>query len=277
MFASPAPSRPEFQKKWVELRQKFNTVPDDTELRLRYASEWVKSEEDSARARLIQVQVRLDALEGGVAHPAWLQLRGEAEELLLNRAERWVPEWFAAKDIRNPIFYRGFIEGVVANIQTLLNPHYWEGLFTDVPLRHLDIVGVEDDSDLEHLLNRSELRQLVSLSIVGQGLSDPAMRMIALESNLHKLRWLSVANNHISTVGFEYLRLLSDLEYLDTTGNKFDCAEQLEEDQGIVVGRRPPQLEDFRALRRAVVGGRVAVPNRFELWRKHAASMSVAR
>ncbi len=270
---------------WIERRRRIAAEPDNDELRLQYAVEWEREGLDRTRSRLIQVQVRLAQLAEGVDHPDWLRLSLEARSILAERAREWAAAWFEAEGVREAEFHGGFIEFVTAPASVLLNPDRRRSLLGDDPIRHINIVGIESERDFTMIVSSPEMKRLISLSADGQGLGDESMFHLAWRSNLTNLRWLSVASNEIGEAGVRAVAAASligqplrYLEYAEFRGNPADPGEQFAEDQGIVVGRRLPELARRlegppRWLQREVVAGRVLIPNRLEIGRRASGSV----
>jgi hypothetical protein len=221
------------------------------------------------RARFIHLQLAQARLSP--SDPQWMRLNLEAESLLLDHKREWTPTWYGEAGIRNAEFHRGFIEAITISETNLTD--YSERIFAQSPIRHLDIVELLDPVILGPilvLLDRGRyLDRMVSLRIDGQNLRDEHVEYLNRPS-LSGLRWLSLANNHISREGALTLtqRHLARLAFVDLDGNPFDPVERLTFDQGIVVDRSSAHVpEDFPKvpwLGRRVVSGLLFQPSRFE-------------
>ncbi len=265
------------------MRHRFLEVADDTDMRRQYADAMERHGLDSNRARLIRLQLHLADLPGGIDHASWVPLRSSIEDLLLAHNAGWIRAQFA--DVNRPVFHRGFIEEVTVPVHVLLNPRSRKQLFDAAPVQHLNIVDVLQEDDLWPVLTMEEMKQLISLGLDGQGITDETIRHLG-ESKLKGLRWLSLSHNEISEVGIRHLHEISQdnevlrmLEFVELSGNQVDPAESFEEDQGIVIGRIQHPLAEFlgspRWLHREVVAGRVAYPSRFQYWRRETRLMAI--
>jgi hypothetical protein len=243
--------------KWRMLREPFLATEDDTLHRLRYAQEWEAEQAQPAeRALLIRLQLRL--AEIGRDHPEWFRLRTRIEEILLDHHQALIPGWFPQLGIRNPVFHRGFIEGCVAPMATLLNPAYRNHLFACAPIRHLTITGMHRNDPLDLLFQAPEIRGLISLALDRQGLDDDSIRTLATQAG-PSLRWLSIRDNGLSADSLEWLQRLPSLEFVDFAGNGPDSEEQLIDDQGVVLLRRPSVLAERYPFLRGPMPDRYAL------------------
>jgi hypothetical protein len=255
----------EATERWRRLRKSFQSVGDDTAERLRYASEWESSEDNPARALLIRLQIRMAQI--GPDHPAWFRLRTKTEEILLDHEQSMIPRWFRELGIRDPVFYRGFVEGCVVPFKVLINPRYREQLFDFSPIRHLTVTGMEEGERVDLLFGSVEFRNLVSLAMDRQRLTDQSLRSLS-EYHPSKLRWLSIRNNDLTSDSLEWLTSLPALEHVDFSGHGPESEEEVQDDQGVILSRTPPALAGrFPFLRGPM-------PNRYELWRAEAVTAS---
>jgi hypothetical protein len=149
----------------------------------------------------------------------------------------------------------------------------YERLFSEFPIRHLDLVDLQHPELLEALIVKLEtdgfLERMVSLRIDGQELEDSQIDLLDRPS-LSNLRWLSLAHNNIGYEGALALtsQNLRGLQFADLHGNPFDLVEQLAFDQGVVIDRSRDQVArrfpDVGWLQRRVVSGLLFQPSRYE-------------
>jgi len=276
---------------WRDLRKQIIELPEDDGLRLQFASDWeafaAKADDGASpsadervirpeRASLIRLQIQLDKLPSGASHPDWFRLRSEVNRLLISNQSDWTPSWFASAGVSEAVFSRGFIEGVTVTHTLFLDPTTRKRLFNSAPIRHLNIVGIENDSDWEQVLDSLRSDELawriLSLNVDGQNITDEGIDHLAA-SALTSLAWLSAAYNRITESGVRRLAEVSaygrlrSLKYVNLRGNPMDPVDQLTEDQGVVTGVHRPEFQEklppLSWLRRDVVAGRVMEPDRF--------------
>lgn len=258
IVSHPSPQHREATSKYRAIRGRFAVGVDDTTDRLSYAREWEASESDPERALLIRLQLRM--AEIGRDHPEWFRLRTQTEEILLDEMQSMVPGWFTELGIRNPVFHRGFIEGCVVPMRTLLNPNDRRQLFDFAPIRHLTVTGIEPRERLNLLFGAPEFRQIISLAIDRQGLTDESLRTFATYKP-QNLQWLSIRNNHLTADSLDWLTDLPNLRYVDFSGHGPESEEDVDDDQGVILSRTPPPLaQRFPFLRGPM-------PDRYSLWR----------
>jgi hypothetical protein len=258
---------------WERMGKDILSDLNNDSLRMRFAAfledDESKEDHDHARARFIHLQLALARLSPSDAQ--WMRLILKAENLLLDHKKEWLPTWYGEADIRDAEFHRGFVEAITVSATSLMNRS--EEIFTQSPVRHLDIVDLGDPEILEAVLVLLEgdgyLDRMVSLRLDGQKIRDEHVKYLDRES-LASLRWLSLANNKIGYDGALILTrgYLSQLEFVDLHGNSFDPVERLTFDQGVVVdGSRAHVPEGFPKaswLERRVVSGLLFEPSRFE-------------
>jgi uncharacterized protein (TIGR02996 family) len=259
---------------WNERVREIIRQPDDDELRLRFAGDWERQGFDRERALLVRLQIKLGTMPGGVDHPEWFRLSSDAHDLIRNKCQEWVPEWYGEHGIQNPEFHRGFIDFVTVDARTLRTESLRRKLLDSAPIRHLNIVDLAGDDELGMILDSlardGEAWRILSLNLDGQNLTDRGVLMLP-NSSLSNIKWLSLAYNHVGRAGVEALAeasygRLKMLGYVNLQGNPFDPVEEIYEDQGIVVARRTPvpPKPSTKWLERRVAFGRVIESNRFE-------------
>lgn len=147
-----------------------------------------------------------------------------------------------------------------------------QAIFGAVPIRHLDITEIAEENTLESFLQPlrpADVGKIVSLRLDGQQIGD--QDLVYLLRRFEKLQWLSIRHNHITKQSARELSGKPLLQFVDLTGNQFDPAERLVDDQGVVIERHPsvsdPKFTSMRWARRTVIGGRPVYPNRFNLAR----------
>jgi hypothetical protein len=258
---------------WERMGKDILSDPNNDSLRIRFAAlleeDESKKSHGHARARFIHLQLALARISPSDSQ--WMRLILEAESLLLDHNRVWMPLWYGGVDVRNAEFHRGFVEAITIAAMSLMNQR--EEIFTQSPVRHLDIVDLGDPEILEALLVLLEgdgyLDRMVSLRLDGQNIRDEHVKYLDRES-LAGLRWLSLANNNIGHDGALILTkgYLSQLEFVDLHGNSFDPVERLTFDQGIVVDRSkahvPETFPKVSWLERRVFSGLLFQPSRFE-------------
>jgi hypothetical protein len=258
---------------WQRMGTDILEAPNSDDLRLRFAAALddgeAAEEREGDRARFIFVQVALASM--APSDPEWMRLASEAESLLLDHEGEWMPKWYEAAGIRDPEFHRGFIECVTVSASALRE--FQDNIFTQSPVRHLDIVELGQPKLLEAALFDLEknryLDRLVSLRLDGQHLENEHMEYLNRPS-LSGLRWLSLTHNSIGYEGAAALTQgnLRNLEFVDLYANPFDPVEQLMFDQGIVIERSsdhvPKEFPEASWLRRRISSGLLFHPSRFE-------------
>jgi hypothetical protein len=258
---------------WKRMGREILASPNNDDLRIRFANlleeDEVAEVKHSERARFIHIQLALASLTPN--DPEWMRLAIQADSILLDHEEEWIPDWYKEAGVRDPEFHRGFIECVTVPAYQLISSR--DRIFTQSPIRHLDIVELEAPELLEAAIVLLEgdgyLKHLISLRLDGQHLKDEHIEYLNNPS-LSGLRWLSIAYNDIGYEGALALTggHLRDLQFVNLQGNPFDPVEQLTFDQGIVVGRSMEHVrEEFPDVgwrRHRVISGLLFLPSRFE-------------
>jgi hypothetical protein len=258
---------------WERMGKDILSDPNNDSLRMRFAALLDENESKKshghARARFIHLQLALARISPSDSQ--WMRLILEAESLLVDHKKEWLPPWYGEADVRDPEFHRGFVEAITISGTSLMNRR--EEIFSQSPVRHLDIVDLGDPEILEAILVLLEgdgyLGRMVSLRLDGQKIRDEHVKYLDRES-LAGLRWLSLANNDIGYDGALILTqgYLNQLEFVDLHGNTFDPVERLTFDQGVVVERSrahvPDNFPKASWLERRVVSGLLFQPSRFE-------------
>jgi hypothetical protein len=115
--------------------------------------------------------------------------------------------------------------------------------------RHVDLSNAH--GRLRFLKDARSVRDIVSLSLHQQNLTDEDVIELLALPNLKNLRWLGLAFNPITEVGVEALMrspLSDQLEFVNLTGNTFDPRIEIARDQGYVVDRWfTPEAQSFIA------------------------------
>jgi uncharacterized protein (TIGR02996 family) len=251
----------------VENRELLNAVllaPDDDAPRHLYA-EWLGLQPDEpskARAAFIKAQL-------AVAQAGTLSDRLTSEHL----ASRYGTEWagLIARLVTRFRFDRGFIENVTLDAGEFLERA--PILFSEAPVRHLDLTGVV--AAARTLFLSPSLEPIRSLDLSRNGLTDEHVMLLAASPVLKSLRWLSLADNRIGAEGALALArspLSEQLVYVAFHGNPFEPNERYSHDDGFVVDSWMPEdgvaLEsayggELRWLRHAARTIEDSVPNRF--------------
>lgn len=270
---------------WREMGGEILESPDSDSPRLRFAAalENMKDTSDEARirARFIRVQLRLASLE--TDHPEWMRLATEALSLILDYEKRWTPALYQKELIRRPEFHRGFVEYITVAAAELLEMR--RVIFSDAPIRHLDIVELPDGNFLRRLFDELKeipyFRNLVSLSLDGQNITNDDVEFLA-DLPLTSLRWLSLAHNEIADRGvLTLVEKLAHLRFVDLRDNPVDPIEELVFDQGVVTERHlthwGQDLPHVPWLRRQVISGQLIYPSRFEVNREDRQPILVER
>jgi uncharacterized protein (TIGR02996 family) len=275
------PTEPEL---WRRLGEKIVSSPDDDDPRYQFARFLEPDERNEeidpqarARARFIRMQLRLASMDAD--HPEWFRMATQAAQLAHHFERFWVPE--AYQRLSRPRFHRGFVELITISATDLAENARW--LFVEAPIRHLDIVDVPSPGYVEKLFDRlfsktDSIRQVVSLSLDGQGLADDEVRVLA-RLPWERLRWLSLANNQIGEDGvIALVEELRTLQYVDLHGNPFDPTDELTFDQDVVVRQQGTsfgeQHSEIAWLRSQVVSGQVVYPNRLDMSRSETIERS---
>lgn len=260
---------------WERTGKDILASPNNDDLRLEFARLLEEGEREGAeghpveRARLIRLQLALALMNPSDSE--WMRLATEADSLLLDHQEEWIPGWYEEAGVSDPEFHRGFIECVTVSMLNL--SVYREKLYEASPIRHLDIIDLLDPETLGFILAQLEeqgfLDRMISMRLDGHELRDDHVALLNRPS-LSRLRWLSLAHNNIGYKGALALTEghLSNLEFVDLHGNPFDPVEQLNFDQGIVVGQSSGHVgirfPRTRWLNRRVISGLHFNPSRYE-------------
>ena len=122
-----------------------------------------------------------------------MRLATEADGLLLDYEKEWTPSWYEAAGVRDAEFHRGFIECVTLSWSAFVDFGY--SIFTEAPIRHLDIVDLGKADELELFVEWMEsggfLGRMISLRLDGQELEDKHMEHLN-RRGLSQIRWLSL-------------------------------------------------------------------------------------
>ncbi|WP_437533491.1 TIGR02996 domain-containing protein [Sorangium sp. So ce726] len=242
-------------------------APDDDAPRLAYA-QWSSGQGDAAsiaRGELIHAQIDLmhtapEVIKTGRAfglqHRIW--------ELIERHGASWAGAIAGSVDAYH--FVRGFVGWIKVSARRFLD--HGEGIMALAPVQHLDLTDVRDVD--EALFDSPLWSHIRSLSMDACGLHDLHLQMLAASPHLTNLRWLSVADNHLTLAAAEALAAspyLQDVRYAEFRSNPTDPVEQLGYDSGVVVASwMPPEGKDLEArfgpkpwLHREVIPGRFEV------------------
>jgi uncharacterized protein (TIGR02996 family) len=178
--------------------------PDDDAPRLHWAKE-LRGRKDP-RGEFIELQVeraQKDRLGGRPAIPT----RRE-DKLLAQYGDEWRkpfdrfwkgrPDW----DSRFNVFDRGFV-ALIDRIDAQAFLGEGPDLFRLAPIQHVNLH--RDPGSLAAVLESPLLRQLSSLALHGNSLTDDDAELIASARNLENLRWLDLSYNQIGERGVEAL------------------------------------------------------------------------
>jgi uncharacterized protein (TIGR02996 family) len=220
--------------------------PDADAPRLAYA-DWCGRQEGEAwiaREEFIRTQIRLDHTDPDlVRRGRTFGMQHRIGELSDRFGEAWAGP--LAELVEGYSFQRGFIGLVKMRARSFLE--HGERLFTLAPVQHLDLVGVRDVD--EKLFFSPLLGRLRSLSMNACGLHDLHLQMLAASPEVRNLRWLSVADNHLSLAAAEALaesKFLKGLRFAEFRSNPVDPTERLGMDSGILVSSwLPPEGKDL--------------------------------
>ena len=177
--------------------------PDIDEPRLDFAQAWEQAELPAARAQFVRAQIEMARIGGD--HPAWYRLAIETQRLEFAYGQEWLPASVGGHLIEST-FYRGFLEGVKISCSSLMLSTTREALFSEAPIRHLDIVNVNEPGDFTKMtqwLGTRNASRIQSLSLAGQCIDDAAV--LDLCAKYIQLRWLSLANCNLSRAAVETL------------------------------------------------------------------------
>jgi uncharacterized protein (TIGR02996 family) len=230
------------------LLQAVLDYPELDEPRVAYAA-WCDEQPDDAtraRAEFIRAQIAIHNTDletlnrgGGVA------LQNRVDKL----RETYGAAWTTALSpfVQSCAFQRGFVGQVQVSARSFMDNS--TAIFAAAPVRHLDLTGVRDVR--EDLFASQGLARLLSLSMDGCGLYDFHLRLLSATPLVARMRWLSVADNHLELGGAEAIAAsphFKQLRYAEFRGNPVDPCEQLGWDAGVVVSAwLPPEGESLEA------------------------------
>ncbi|MGH1341099.1 MAG: TIGR02996 domain-containing protein [Nannocystales bacterium] len=229
----------------AELLAAVLASPDEDAPRLDYAA-WCDALTDpswTSRGELIRLQ--LDGVGLDRRNPASLSNRQRIQELLDTYGSVWtqgIDAW-----IDGFLFLRGFVGLIRLSASNFVN--HADEIHALAPVQHLDLSAVRDVD--EALADSAALAKIRTLRMDGCGLHDLHLQLVADSPHAANLRWLSVADNHLTIASAEALAAsphLRDLEFAQFRSNPSDPAEQLGLDSGVVVASwMPPEGEDLEA------------------------------
>lgn len=217
-------------------------APQDDAPRLDYA-QWIESQGDPlsmARGELIRTQIELLHMD-----PAFVKsglafgVQQRVTNLIALHGATWGQAISGLVDAFQ--FERGFIGWIKLSAQSFLD--HGAAILALAPVQHLDLTGVRDVD--EALFDSPLLDGIRSLSMDRCGLYDLHVQMLAASPHVANLRWLSVADNHLTIAAGEALAAsphLGNLRFAEFHTNPVDPVEQLGYDSGIVVSSfMPPE------------------------------------
>lgn len=230
------------------LLQAVLQAPDDDTPRLAYAA-WCAQQADAAtqaRARFIHAQLALQSAAAPAPGSMPYQLLVlESEALRREHAAAWAAPLLPFTQAQG--WSRGFVDWVRLSARQCIDD--MPALFALAPVRHADLTAVRDVD--ETLFTAPALARLQSLGLQRCGLHDLHVQLLADSQPLPRLRWLSLADNHLTLRAAEALALskqLPALAFADFTGNPVDPGEQLGMDSGdIVHSEMPPEGQALEA------------------------------
>jgi uncharacterized protein (TIGR02996 family) len=210
-------------------------APDDDALRLAYAR-WSQEQGDEvsvARAELIRAQIGLEQMDPEVVRTGGAYVTEvRVKELIDRYGAAWagaLAEW-----VEKFYFVRGFVGWMKLSARSFLD--HGERILALAPVQHVDLTAVRDVD--ESLFDSPLLDGIRSLSMNDCGLYDLHVQMLAASEHVTNLRWLSVADNHLTLAAAEAIAAsphLRNLRFAEFGGNVADPVEQLGVDSGIVV------------------------------------------
>lgn len=219
-----------------DLLQVILENPDDDRPREIYA-QWCRLHGDFHRADFIEIQLRFAG--PGVEEDSWEAyiFRRREKELVAEHGRAWtgqIAEW-----VDNYQFDRGFVELITMSAYAFLERA--PKLFRRAPIHHLNLTQAGDV--IKELLERGYLNNIYSLSMDRCNLTDYHLRELVSDSNLPRLRWLSIGENKI---GLEGVKALVDadlkLDYVRLFGNPCDPVERYAHDGDRIVERWLPEV-----------------------------------
>lgn len=249
------------------LLQAVLDAPDDDGPRLDYAR-WCDAQGDAvsaARAELVRIQIDLahtspEVFASGRAFVA----QQRAKDLVHLHGATWAGAIAGLCDAYQ--FVRGFVGWIEISARRFLADG--DVIMALAPVQHLDLKDIRDAD--ESLFDAPNLLHIRSLSMDACGLHDIHLQMLAASPYAADLRWLSVADNHLTIAAAEALAAsphLGNLVFADFRSNPTDPVEQLGYDSGVVVASfMPPEGQALEArfgpkawLHRDVVHNRFTV------------------
>jgi uncharacterized protein (TIGR02996 family) len=239
-------------------------APQDDAPRLAYA-QWLDGQGDAlsmARGELIRGQIDLTHADPALVRSG---LAFSAQQRITDLIELHGSSWGQAIEALVDAFQfeRGFVGWIKLSAQSFLD--HGDRILALAPVQHLDLTGVRDVD--ESLFDSPLLDGIRSLSMDRCGLHDLHLQMLAASPHVANLRWLSVADNHLTAAAGEALAAsphLGNLRFAEFHTNPVDPVEQLGYDSGIVVASfMPPEGKAIEArfgpqawLHRDVIPGR---------------------
>ncbi|HYY57394.1 MAG TPA: hypothetical protein VE842_08675 [Pyrinomonadaceae bacterium] len=218
-----------------DLLQAVLENPDDDPPRRKYA-QWRMIRGDFLRANFIEIQLGLASPDTDQDSWQAYVFRRRERELVAEHGRAWagqIAEW-----VDDYQFDRGFVELITMPASAFLERAH--ELFKLAPIRHLNLTQAGDW--IKELLERGYLNNIHSLSMDRSNLTDHHLRELVSDSNLPRLRWLSIGENKI---GLDGVKALVDadlkLDYVRLFGNPCDPIERYAHDGDRIVERWLPE------------------------------------
>lgn len=218
--------------------------PELDEPRLAYAA-WCEGQSDEAtraRAEFIRAQITINNTDLEVIQSGGVSvLQNRVRQLWQMYGAVWAAD--VAPLVQTYSFQRGFVGLIGVSAKVFMENS--AAIFSVAPVQHVDLTGVRDVR--EDFFASQALAQLRSLSMDSCGLYDIHLRLLAASPRVARMRWLSVAENHLELGGAEAIAASPHfklLRFAEFRGNPVDPCEQLGWDAGVVVSAwLPPEGE----------------------------------
>ena len=185
----------------TELLSAVLADPDAEEPRDRLAELLIAA--GDPRGELIAIQMKLARNQGNAP-----QLRKRARPLLERHRHAW--SGGIADLVDKFTFHRGFAEHI--EVDSALFLRIADKLYSMAPIRHLTLAGAH--AVAKDLFDSPHLSRIVSMSLERCELDDDDAALLAASPHVNRLRWLSLAWNHIGKPGLEAIAAAGQLAQL---------------------------------------------------------------
>ncbi|MGK0305135.1 MAG: hypothetical protein ACI8UG_000881 [Gammaproteobacteria bacterium] len=210
---------------------------DDTPRRV--AEQWLTKNSQAARGELIDLQLSLAIMSYNPSENT-VALDSQLNFLLESQGQNFIQFDGLAEYVEDYTYHRGFVEHIKLSAKNFLQ--HAPTLFSLAPIYHIDLTDVTSVS--ESLFQSPYLKNITSLSLDRNNLTDENMLQLASSPYLGKLRWLSLMFNSIDIDGAAALaesKSLAKLKYVNFFDNIVDPTEYQAVDQGVILEHILPE------------------------------------